>query len=205
MPPASTAADDEWKASPRASRKDDDALWARFRAAQDVFFTNRQAANDEIDQEYGANLVVKEALLVEANELLPIKDLAAAKKSLQSIRDRWEEAGKVPRADMGRIEAGLRKVEDAVRHAEDENWKRPTRRRRRAPTAPSPSSRPLLPASRKIWPRRRRPATSARSRPPGKPSRHARPGWSSSSAQRANSPRHAASKTPVQAPFRLST
>lgn len=115
---------DEWKASPRASRKDDDALWARFRAAQDVFFTNRQAANDEIDQEYGANLVVKEALLVEANELLPIKDLAAAKKALQSIRDRWEEAGKVPRADMGRVEAGLRKVEDAVRHAEDENWKR---------------------------------------------------------------------------------
>ncbi|AOT04780.1 DUF349 domain-containing protein [Arthrobacter sp. U41] len=115
---------DEWKASPRASRKDDDALWARFRAAQDVFFTHRQAANDEIDQEYGANLVVKEALLAEANELLPIKDLAAAKKALQSIRDRWEEAGKVPRADMGRVEAGLRKVEDAVRHAEDENWKR---------------------------------------------------------------------------------
>jgi hypothetical protein len=115
---------DEWKASPRASRKDDDALWARFRAAQDVFFTSRQAANDEIDQEYGANLTVKEALLVEANALLPIKDLAATKKALQSIRDRWEEAGKVPRADMGRIEAGLRKVEDAVRHAEDENWKR---------------------------------------------------------------------------------
>jgi hypothetical protein len=115
---------DEWKASPRASRKDDDALWARFRAAQDVFFTNRQAANDEIDQEYGANLVVKEALLVEANELLPIKDLSAAKKALQSIRDRWEEAGKVPRADMGRVEAGLRKVEDAIRQAEDENWKR---------------------------------------------------------------------------------
>jgi hypothetical protein len=115
---------DQWKASPRASRKDDDALWARFRAAQDAFFTHRQAANDEIDQEYGANLVVKEELLAEANQLLPIKDLAAAKKALQSIRDRWEEAGKVPRADMGRIEAGLRKVEDAVRNAEDENWKR---------------------------------------------------------------------------------
>ncbi len=115
---------DEWKASPRASRKDDDALWARFRAAQDVFFSSRQAANDEIDQEYSANLTVKEGLLAEANALLPITDLAAAKKALQSIRDRWEEAGKVPRGDMGRIEAGLRKVEDAVRHAEDENWKR---------------------------------------------------------------------------------
>jgi hypothetical protein len=115
---------DEWKASPRASRKDDDALWARFRAAQDVFFTSRQPANEEIDQEYAANLTVKEALLVEAGAILPVKDLNAAKKALQSIRDRWEEAGKVPRADMGRIEAGLRKVEDAVRHAEEENWQR---------------------------------------------------------------------------------
>jgi len=89
-----------------------------------VFFTNRQAANDEIDQEYSANLTVKEALLVEANAILPVKDLAAAKKALQSIRDRWEEAGKVPRGDMGRIEAGLRKVEDAVRNAEEEQWQR---------------------------------------------------------------------------------
>lgn len=115
---------DDWKASPRASRKDDDALWARFRAAQDVFFSSRQAANDEIDQEYAANLKVKEALLEEANTILPIKDLGAAKKALQSVRDRWEEAGKVPRADMGRIEAGLRKIEDAVRQAEEEIWQR---------------------------------------------------------------------------------
>ena len=115
---------DEWKASPRASRKDDDALWARFRAAQDVFFSSRQAANDEIDQEYAANLKVKETLLEEANTILPIKDLGAAKKALQSVRDRWEEAGKVPRADMGRIEAALRKIEDAVRQAEDEVWQR---------------------------------------------------------------------------------
>ena len=115
---------DQWKASPRASRKDDDALWARFRAAQDAFFTARQAANDEIDQEYASNLTVKEALLTEANAILPVKDLAAAKKALQSVRDRWEEAGKVPRADMGRVEAGLRKVEDAVRHAEEEQWQR---------------------------------------------------------------------------------
>ena len=97
---------DQWKASPRASRKDDDALWARFRAAQDMFFTARQSANAALDEEFGANLLVKEALLVEARALLPVKDLAAAKKALQSIHDRWEEAGKVPRADMRRVEAG---------------------------------------------------------------------------------------------------
>ncbi|WP_218712719.1 DUF349 domain-containing protein [Arthrobacter sp. BF1] len=115
---------DQWKSSPRASRKDDDALWARFRGAQDKFFAARQSANNALDEEFGANLVVKEALITEAQALLPIKDLNAAKKALQSIRDRWEEAGKVPRNDMARVEAGLRKVEEAVRSAEDDNWRR---------------------------------------------------------------------------------
>ncbi len=115
---------DEWKASKRASRKDDDALWARFRAAQDRFFEARKTANEAVDEEYAGNLVAKEALLKEAQQILPIKDVAAAKKALQSIRDRWDEAGKIPRADMGRIDAGLRQVEDAVKSADDEHWTR---------------------------------------------------------------------------------
>ncbi len=113
---------DEWKSSKRASRKDDDALWARFRAAQDRFFEARKAANEAVDEEYAGNLTAKEALLKEAQQILPIRDLAAAKKALQSVRDRWDEAGKVPRADMGRIDAGLRKIEDAVKAADDEHW-----------------------------------------------------------------------------------
>lgn len=115
---------DQWKASPRASRKDDDALWNRFRSAQDKFFVARQLANDSIDEEYGANLLVKEALIGEAQALLPVKDLGTAKKALQSIRDRWEDAGKVPRADMQRVEAAFRKIEDAVKAADEDNWRR---------------------------------------------------------------------------------
>jgi hypothetical protein len=115
---------DQWKASKRASRKDDDALWARFRAAQDKFFSARKEANEELDQEFSANLKVKEELIREARALLPVKDISTAKKALQSIRDRWEQAGKVPRADMGRVDAGLREVEDAVRKADDEHWRK---------------------------------------------------------------------------------
>ncbi|MDP5226069.1 MULTISPECIES: DUF349 domain-containing protein [Arthrobacter] len=115
---------DQWKAAPRASRKEDDTLWARFRAAQDVFFNARQSATDEVEAGYASNLAVKEQLLLEAQGIVPVSDLAAAKKALQSIRDRWEEAGRVPRADMGRIEAAMRRVEDAVREAEEENWRR---------------------------------------------------------------------------------
>ncbi|HEY8295111.1 MAG TPA: DUF349 domain-containing protein [Micrococcaceae bacterium] len=115
---------DSWKAAPRGGRKDDDALWARFRAAQDTFFAAREEANHALDAEFSGNLKVKEDLIAEAQGILPVTDLAAAKKALQSVRDRWEAAGKVPRADMGRVEAGLRQVEDAVRKAEDDHWRR---------------------------------------------------------------------------------
>lgn len=113
-----------WKAAGRASRKDDDALWARFRAAQDRFFEARDAENAVIDAEYGENLKVKEELLLEAEALVPVKDLNKAKASLRNIQERWEEAGKVPRGDIQRVEARLRAVETAIRDADQAQWKR---------------------------------------------------------------------------------
>ncbi|MFC8597700.1 MULTISPECIES: DUF349 domain-containing protein [unclassified Isoptericola] len=113
-----------WKAAGRASRKDDDALWARFRAAQDAFFGARDAENAAIDAEYAQNLQVKEALLVEAEALLPVSDLAAAKAALRDLQERWEDAGKVPRGDVQRVEGRMRAVETAVRNAEQARWDR---------------------------------------------------------------------------------
>jgi hypothetical protein len=115
---------DRWKTAGRLGRKDDDALWDRFRAAQDVFFAARTAANEAVDEEFKDNLVVKEQLLVEAEALLPIKDLAATKRALAGIQDRWDAAGKVPRGDLGRIEGRLRAVETAIRDAEQARWSR---------------------------------------------------------------------------------
>ena len=115
---------DRWKAAGRASKKDDDELWARFRAAQDAFFAARAAASSVADAEFAANLEVKEALLVEAEALLPVGDVQAAKVALRGIQERWEAAGKVPRADLGRVEGRMRAVETAVRDAEQEKWRR---------------------------------------------------------------------------------
>ncbi|AEI12100.1 DUF349 domain-containing protein [Cellulomonas gilvus] len=114
----------QWKAAGRASRGDDDALWARFRAAQDAFFAARDAQNAATDAEFAANLEVKEALLVEAEALLPISDLNAAKQAIRGIQDRWESAGKVPRGDIQRVEGRLRAVETAIRDAEQKQWTR---------------------------------------------------------------------------------
>ncbi|WP_226909529.1 DUF349 domain-containing protein [Georgenia ruanii] len=115
---------DEWKAAGRASRKDDDALWARFRAAQQRFFDARNAQNAEIDAEYSENLKVKLALLEQAEALVPVTDVKAAKAALRPLQDKWDAAGKVPRADVQRVEGRMRAVEQAVRDAEQAAWQR---------------------------------------------------------------------------------
>lgn len=114
----------EWKQSPRAARKDDDALWARFRGAQDVFFNARDAANAEVDREYAANLAVKEQILKEAEQHLPFTNIGSARAIMKGIRARWDEAGRVPRKDMNRMEAGIDKLERALTEIEDEHWRR---------------------------------------------------------------------------------
>lgn len=113
-----------WKAAPRASRKEDDALWARFRAAQQVFFDARRAKDEATDAEYRENLVAKEKILVEAEAILPITDIERAKAQLRQIQDRWEEIGRVPSSDLHRVEGRLRAVEAAVREAEEQEWRR---------------------------------------------------------------------------------
>ncbi|MDO5719802.1 MAG: DUF349 domain-containing protein [Actinomycetaceae bacterium] len=115
---------DRWKQAGRASKKDDDALWARFRAAQQVFFDARRENSELIDSEYRENLKVKEGLLEQAEALLPIDNLDATIKKLRDIQDRWDAAGRVPRADIARVEGRMRAVEKAVRDAEQEHWRK---------------------------------------------------------------------------------
>ena len=113
---------DRWRQAGRASRADDDALWARFKAAQDGFFAAKDRVVAAENEEFTGNLAVKEDLLKQAQALLPVKDLEATKSALRQIQDKWDAAGKVPRGDMERIEKGMRRVESAVREAEDRKW-----------------------------------------------------------------------------------
>jgi hypothetical protein len=114
----------QWKAAGPAPKGVDDQLWARFRGAQDTFFGNRDRVNAELDAEFAGNAEKKEALLVEAEALLPVTDLRAAKEAFRDIADRWDAAGKVPRERIKELEARIRKVEQAIRGKEDEQWSR---------------------------------------------------------------------------------
>ena len=113
---------DRWREAGRASRTDDDALWARFKTAQDSFFKAKDELVAAENEEFKANLVIKEVLLAEAEALLPVTDVEAAKTTLRVIQDKWERAGKVPRADMEHVEKAIRRVEQAVRDHDEKRW-----------------------------------------------------------------------------------
>jgi hypothetical protein len=113
-----------WKAAGSAQRGDDDALWKRFRTAQDVFFGARDAANQQLETEYSEAAKIKRELLVEAEKLLPVSDVRAAREAFRSIAQRWDAAGKVSRGEMSDLESRFKRVEQAVRGAEDVSWRR---------------------------------------------------------------------------------
>jgi hypothetical protein len=118
----------DWKAAGPAPKAVDDELWRRFRGAQDTFFGARDAANAALDSEFAANAVVKEQLLVEAEAIAAALessgDLAAAKTAFRAVAEKWDEAGKVPRDRIKDLEGRMRAVENTIRKAEDEQWRR---------------------------------------------------------------------------------
>ena len=114
----------DWKAAGRTARDVDDALWRRFKAAQDTFFKARNAATAERDSELHANATAKEALLAEA-EKLDTSNHEAARSALRTIADKWDAIGKVPRERSAELERRLRAVEKKVRDADESDWSDP--------------------------------------------------------------------------------
>ncbi|RJQ88237.1 DUF349 domain-containing protein [Amycolatopsis panacis] len=114
----------EWKAAGRAPKDSDEALWQRFRAAQDAFFARRSAVFSERDAEFAGNATRKEELLAEAEKIDAGANLETAKSALRRIQEQWDEIGKVPRERIRELDGRLKAVQDKVKSAEDSRWRR---------------------------------------------------------------------------------
>lgn len=114
----------EWKAAGRAPKDSEEALWKRFRAAQDQFFARRSEAFSARDAEFEENARRKEELLAEAEQIDASADAKNAQQQLHRIQQRWDEIGKVPRERMRELDGRLRAVGDRVRSATDTQWRR---------------------------------------------------------------------------------
>ncbi len=116
---------DQWKASGRAGRKVDDALWARFKAAGDALYgarIERESAETEASKE---KIEQKRVLLEQAAPIVDEKNLATARQKLTAIQRQWDEIGRIfPRDKERALDDELRKIEQSVRTREDADWKR---------------------------------------------------------------------------------
>jgi hypothetical protein len=113
-----------WKDAGRADRGAEEELWSRFKTAQDSFFAERAKIFSAKDTELREHASVKSELLAEAEKLLPVTNARAARSALRGIQERWERVGGVPRDAQEKLEGGLRRVEEAVRKADDTHWRR---------------------------------------------------------------------------------
>jgi len=111
----------DWKAAGRTTKDADDALWARFRGAQDTFFSRRSATFDARDAEFTENARAKEALLAQAARI-DLSDVDSARAALRDLQERWDQIGKVPRERVREFATRLKEVEDRVRGAVDRRW-----------------------------------------------------------------------------------
>jgi hypothetical protein len=116
----------EWvpTATGRGKKNDDAKLWARFKAAQDQFFTAKNADLEKRDVTMAANLAKREELLPLIEALLPISDVKEARKALNEHLRSWEKIGMTHRDKRASFDARVAAVESAIKEAEAEIWRK---------------------------------------------------------------------------------
>src|SRR6185295_6721735 len=85
----------EWKTIGPVSRGQEKAIWERFRAACDKFFTRRHADLAERKTMWAENLAKKEALCVQVEALRDSTDWDSAAAEIKKLQAEWKTIGPV--------------------------------------------------------------------------------------------------------------
>ena len=115
---------DSWKTAGRGKPSDEAKLWARFKAAQDQFFTAKSADLEKREVSMTANLAKREELIVQIEALVPFTDAKAAKNSFRDLMRTWEKIGITHRDKRAAFDARVAKVEEVIKEAEAEIWRK---------------------------------------------------------------------------------
>jgi hypothetical protein len=105
---------DQWKASGRGKKSSDSALWARFKAAQDTFFSAKNADMEKRKGSMAENLAKREVMILEFEALLPITDFRSAKNKFYDLMGKWQKIGMTDRKKRAAFDGRIKKVEDEI-------------------------------------------------------------------------------------------
>ncbi len=92
-----------WKTIGMAARKDNDAIWNRFKSALDSFFNMKKEYFDKIKDEQGDNYNRKIDLCLQAEAIALRNDWKQATHDLLNLQKEWKEIGPVPRKHVEKI------------------------------------------------------------------------------------------------------
>ncbi len=91
------AAQEEWKSIGFAARRQNNALFARFRSLCDKFFAEKSAFYIARREEFEVNLAKKTALCERAEELSQSTDWHKTAEEFAKLQNEWKNIGKVPK------------------------------------------------------------------------------------------------------------
>jgi len=115
---------DQWKAAGRGKPSDDAKLWAKFKGAQDQFFTAKNADLEKREVSMSANLIKRDELIVQIEALVPFTDVKQAKAAFRELFNAWTKIGITHRDKRAALDARVAKVEEAIKSAEAEIWRK---------------------------------------------------------------------------------
>ena len=113
----------KWRTIGFATRKDNQKVYERFRAACDKFFERKRASFTEFKDSMNANLEKKMAIIEEAEKLKDSTDWKATGERLIELQKQWKEIGAVPRKKSEQIWKRFRAACDAFFTARDNRAK----------------------------------------------------------------------------------
>ncbi len=103
----------EWKTIGPVSRGSEKAMWERFRAACDQFFTRRHDDLKKRKDEWSENLARKEALCAQAEALAASTEWEAAAAQCKKLQAEWKQIGPVRRSKSDAVWQRFRAACDA--------------------------------------------------------------------------------------------
>ena len=109
----------EWRKIGFATRKENQKVYDRFRAACDKFFERKRASFTEFKDTMNANLEKKMSIIEEAESLKDSTDWKATGDRLIELQKQWKEIGAVPRKKSEQIWKRFRAACDAFFTARD--------------------------------------------------------------------------------------
>ena len=109
----------KWRTIGFATRKDNQKIYERFRAACDQFYERKRASFTEFKDSMNENLAKKMAIIEEAESLKDSTDWKATSERLIELQKQWKEIGAVPRKKSEQIWKRFRAACDAFFTARD--------------------------------------------------------------------------------------